>query len=273
MATPLVSIVIPVHNGGQFLKATLQSILKTTYPTYEVILVDDGSTDGSKNICDDFSIQYDHVHSFSWRGNKGLADTLNFAIQKAKGTYIARVNQDDLIAPDRLTLQVSFLDSHSEYSTVGSAIRLFDNKNQTIDTVSFPKTDEEIKKNWLMFSPFADPAVMYRKSSFLKTNAYQKRFWPVDDVHMWYELGKQGKLANLPQVLTQVRWHNEAGSIKNHRIQVQNLFHLHLWANRHIRRANIVEWIFWISQWFAGYLFPPQLNWYVFRLLRKFSFQ
>ena len=273
MATPLVSIVIPVHNGEQFLKDILQAILKTTYSLYEVILVDDGSTDGSKKICDDFSNRYGHIHSFSWTVNKGLTDTLNFAIQNAKGVYIARINQDDIIAPNRLALQTSFLNSHPDYSAVGSAIRLFDNENKTVDTILFPETDEQIKRNWLMFSPFADPAVMYRKSSFLKTSTYKKQFWPVDDVHMWYELGKQGKLANLPHVLTQVRWHREAGSIKNHRIQVRNLFQLHLWANRHIRKANIIEWIFWISQLVAGYLFSPRLNWFAFRLLRKLSFR
>lgn len=271
-SSPLVSIIVPVYNGEAFLTATLEAILKTDYSSYEVVLVDDGSTDASKKICDDFSRKYDFIHSFSWGTNKGLAETLNFAIAQAKGDYIARINQDDLIAPGRLSKQVLFLESHPDHSAVGSAIRLFDNENLTVGTVRFPETDEKIKKNWLMFSPFSDPAVMYRKTTFLKTSRYQKQFWPVDDVHMWYELGAQGKLANLSQILTYVRWHDEAGSIKNHRIQVKKLFELHLWANRHIRKANIIEWIFWISQLAAGYLFPPRLNWWAFRLLRKFFF-
>lgn len=271
--TPLVSIVIPVYNGQEFLKDTLDSLITITYPTFEVLLIDDGSTDTSKKMCEEFSKLHSFARTLTQHANKGLADTLNFGIAQATGEYIARINQDDIIMPDRLTDQVAFLESHPDHVAIGSAIRMFDNEGRTIDNLTFPQTNEQIKKNWLIFSPFADPAVIYRKSAFLKTIGYEKSFWPVDDVHMWYKLGNIGKLANLSQVLTQVRWHTEAGSIKSHRIQVRRLFDLHMWANSNIRRANLIEWIFWISQLIAGYLFPPRFNWYVFRHLRKCSFR
>lgn len=269
---PLVSVIVPVYNGAKYLKETLDSILKNDYPRYEILLVDDGSTDASPDICREYARLHPCIRSYIFHENKGLTAALNHAVHEAQGEYIARINQDDLMQATRLTKQVSFLESHPDHSTVGSAIRLFDNGNNTVDTVSFPLDDAEIKKNWLVFSPFADPAVMYRKTAFLRTEGYQRQFWPVDDVHMWYQLGLQGKLANLPDVLTDVRWHNEAGSIKSHRTQVQKLYRLHLWANQHIRKGNAFEWLFWISQYAAGVLFHPRFNWFVFRLLRKVKF-
>lgn len=269
---PLVSVTVPVYNGEKYLREAIDSILKSAYPNFEIILIDDGSKDGSSLICREYAKKYPQIRYFRFEVNKGLTAALNYAITQAKGTYIARTNQDDIIRPDRLTRQVDYLETHPDHCAVGSAIRLFDNRNATVDLVSFPLADEDIKKNWLVFSPFADPAVMYRKSAYLKTKGYTHEFWPVDDVHMWYQLGSCGKLGNLPEVLTDVRWHSEAGSIKSHRKQVERLFKLHLWANTHVRRGNPAEWLFWVSQYLAGMLFHPRFNWYAFRLLRKVKF-
>lgn len=268
ITSPLVSVVIPVHNGSLYLEETIKSVLKTTYLPYEIILVDDGSTDTSALLCQKLANTHKEIRFFGSPKNQGLSKTLNFAINQAKGQYIARINQDDIMLPDRLVKQVAFLETNPNHVAVGGKIILFEN-DKNIDTVSFPLTDSEIKKRWLYFSPFADPAVMYRKSAFEKTEKYSQNFWPVDDVQMWYQLGKLGKLANLPDVVTYVRWHTQAGSIKSHKAQTQKLFKLHLWAAKNVKKPSIFIWIFWISQYIAGFIFPPGYNWWMFRMLRK----
>lgn len=266
---PLVSIVIPVYNGEAYIEQTIESVIKTTYKNYEIILVNDASTDNSDQICRSLSKKYEQIRYYSFRKNKGLAELLNFAIQKAYGEFIARINQDDIMMTERLAKQVEFFQTHPEHVAVGSNIELFNDQGGIVDTIVFPASDEELKKKWMFLSPFSDPSVMYRKSAFLQTKGYQSRFWPVDDVHMWYQLGQVGKLANIQEILTRVRWHDNAGSIKSHRQQMQRLFELHVWASKNIQKAPLSAWIFWSGQYIAGILFPPRFNWYVLRLIRK----
>jgi glycosyltransferase involved in cell wall biosynthesis len=266
---PIVSVVIPVFNGTKFLDEAVRSIYASCQLPIEVILVDDGSSDGSKEKCRRLEKQHANLRYYDFPVNKGMTRCLNHGISKAKGTYIARINQDDVMVKDRLEKQVAFLETHPEHVAVGSYVTLFTKDNPNFDTIHFPTSDSMLKKNWLMLSPFADPSVMYRKSAYQQTKGYDQAMWPADDVHMWYQLGSLGKLANIPEVLTRVRWHEAAGSIKSHKRQMQKTLEVHLWAAQNIRPATLAERLFWMMEWFAGYLFTPQFNWGVYRLIRK----
>jgi len=270
---PLVSIIIPVYNGSPFLEETVSSIQKSKYRNFEVILVDDGSTDESKKLCRKLEKRYRNVRFFGFNKNQGMTRVLNYGIKKAVGEFIARINQDDLLLPNRLGLQLKFLKDNPDHVAVGGAISLFSRQNDEIDTIFFPLTDEAIRKQWLSLSPFSDPTVMYRKSAFLQTNGYSQDFWPADDVHMWYQLGKIGKLANLPKVVTRVRWHKGAGSIKGHRLQIKKTWVVHKWAKEFVEKPDLKTRLFWVMEYLAGSIFPPQFNWAVYRLIRDFQFR
>jgi glycosyltransferase involved in cell wall biosynthesis len=266
---PLVSVLIPVYNGTEFLDEAIQSVLASTYQNIEVILVDDGSSDASVKKCKAYEQKYKHVRFFGFKKNKGMTRCLNYGVKKAHGEFIARLNQDDIMHPERITKQVSFLLSHPEHVIVGGKIQLFTNDNPKFDTISFPSSDKKIRKQWMFLSPFSDPTVMYRKSAWLQTEGYSQYFWPADDVHMWYQLGKIGKLANLNSVLTKVRWHEDCGSLKSHRRQMIKTWQVHNWAAECIQQPTLAQYVFWINQLLAGYLFPPKFNWWVYRQLRK----
>ncbi len=270
---PLVSVLIPVFNGTEYLDEAIQSVLNSNYKNVEVILVDDGSSDQSKNKCQHYHDRYPNVHFYGFKTNKGMTRCLNFGVKKAKGKYIARLNQDDIMVKDRLTRQVSFLERNLEYVVVGGAIQLFTNDNPHYDTVHFPKTDHSIRAQWLTLSPYADPTVMYRKQAWQQTEGYSQYFWPADDVHMWYQLGNYGKLANLDRILTKVRWHDGCGSILSHRRQMIKTWQVHNWAAEFIQSPTVCQRLFWLGQLIAGYFFPPQFNWWVYRFLRKFQWQ
>ena len=272
LSFPLVSVVIPVFNGGIFIEEAVKSVQKNTFKKFEILLVDDGSTDESKKICQRLEKQYRNVKFYSFPKNKGLGRVLNFALKKTKSKYIARLNQDDLMVPSRLEKQVKFLEDNPGYVAVGSRVRLFTKSKTNYDTVCFPLTNKTIRQHWLFLSPFSDPAVMYRKSAWLKTNGYKQEFWPADDVHMWYQLGVIGKLANLPQVLTKVRWHKKTGSISLHRLQIQKTWEVHQWAKQNVGKPTIWTQVFWLIQYIGGMICPPQFNWFVYRLLKKYIF-
>lgn len=266
---PLVSVIIPVYNGAPYLAETVESVQRSSCKNFEIILVDDGSKDESKAFCQSLSKKYKNVRFYWFKKNKGLTSVLNYAIKKAKGEFIARINQDDIMMPNRLEEQIEFLKNNPDHVVVGSDIILFDENHRLIENISFPKTDADIRAQWLLMSPFSDPTVMYRKSAYLKTKGYQKYFWPADDVHMWYQLGKVGKLANLNTILTKVRWHNKAGSIASHRIQMEKTFEVHLWASKNIQEPKLYHWIFWVTQFIAGKIFPPRFNWFIYRRIRQ----
>ena len=266
---PKVSVIIPVYNGASYLVETVKSVQKSNYKNFEIILVDDGSKDKSKALCRKLEKKYKNVKFYGFKRNRGLASSLNYAVKKAKGEFIARINQDDIMMPNRLTEQIKFFKDNPDYVVVGGDITLFDENYRFVDDISFPKTDSDIRNQWLLMSPYADPTVMYKKSAYLKTKGYQKYYWPADDVHMWYQLGQVGKLANINKVLTRVRWHNEAGSIASHKIQIEKTFEVHVWASKNIQEANLYHWIFWYSQLAAGKLFPPRFNWFIYRRIRQ----
>src|SRR2546422_627426 len=114
MTTPLVSVVIPVYNGEQYLADAIQSVLDQTYPNFEAIVVDDGSTDGSAAVAKRVGEAIRYVH----QANGGVSKARNTGIAAARGTYLAFLDQDDLWLPDKLAAQVAYLDSHPEIGAV-----------------------------------------------------------------------------------------------------------------------------------------------------------
>lgn len=266
---PLVSVLIPVYNGVPFISQTLDSIINNNYKNFEIILVDDGSKDASRKTCCEYESKYSNIRFIAFEKNRGMDRALNAGIKVANGKYIARINQDDLIMPDRLEKQIKFLEENADHVAVGGQIVLFTNENPEYAKISFPLTDAEIRSKWLMFSPYSDPTVTYRKSAILETPGYSQLMWPADDVHMWYMLGSLGKLANLPDVVTRVRWHNGAGSIRSHKRQMRKTWEVHKWAQENIQKPSVGVKAFWIAEYIAGLVFPPQFNWFIYRQIKK----
>lgn len=266
---PKVSILIPVFNGSEYIEETVSSVQNSKYGNFEIILVDDGSTDISKIVCHKLDEKYPNVRFYSFPKNGGMTRSLNFGIAKSTGKYIVRINQDDLMVADRVVKQVKFLEENPDYVAVGGYVKLFTSDNPEYDFIKFPLTDSAIRKTWMYLSPYADPAVTFRKSAYLKTDGYSQDMWPADDVHMWYQLGKVGKLANLPNVMTNVRWHKNAGSIKFHKIQMKKTYEVHKWASINVSNPTFFERLFWMGEYLAGNIFPAKFNWAIYRLIRK----
>lgn len=269
MEKPLVSVIIPVFNGASFLVEAISSAQKSTFKDFEVILIDDGSTDQSKQICKMLEKEYKNVRFYSFAKNKGLGRVLNFALKKAKGEYICRLNQDDRMLPFRLGTQVDFLKAHPEVVAVGSWIELFDEKNKST-ILKFLPTDAEIKKVWHIVGPFSDPSVLYRKKIALQVGGYKQEYWPADDTHLWYRMGKKGQLANIQKPLVEVRWHSKAASIYYFRKLAASTYKMHRFAHKHIGKAPIYIQAYWLIQLACGMLLPSRFNWAVYRIMKQF---
>lgn|GEM_PF-1306382 len=265
---PKVSVVIPVFNGADYLEAAVASVFTSTYRNFEVLLIDDGSSDHSRKICHRLEKKYKRVRFYQFPHNKGLARTLNFALSKARGKYICRLNQDDLMLPYRIATEVAYLEKHKDVMAVGSWIRLFTQSGKK-QIVKYLKDDADIRKIWYIVSPFSDPTVMYRKQIAVKAGGYLQAFWPADDTHLWYRIAQYGKLANIQRPLVNVRWHENAASWKYFRKLAEATFAMHNWTDTYIAPAPWYVHAYWIIQYMISMLLPPAWVWHVYRVLKR----
>lgn len=266
--SPLVSVIIPVFNGSAYLKEAVNSVLASSYHNLEILLIDDGSADHSQQLCQNLARQHEQISFYSFPSNRGLGRVLNFGLEKAQGKYICRLNQDDRMLKHRIVTQVEYLESHPKVAALGSSIKLFMEDGST-QIVHYLPTDEQIKKMWLIISPFADPSVMYQRELALNLGGYQQDFWPGDDTHLWIRMGMHGQLANIAQPLVEVRYHQNAASVKHWRQLNAVTYKLHRWMHREVQAAPIYIQLFWIGQLISGLVLSPNLNWQVYRIIKK----
>lgn len=202
---PLVSIVFPIHNSEIFLRESIESLIAQSYKNLEIIALNDGSTDRSKHILRQYKdIRIKHVEHTK---NRGLVSTLNEGFALARGTYIARMDPDDISDTDRIKEQVAYLEKHPEIDVLGTWIKVFGKDNYIWET---HRNDAYIKAKLLFENPIAHPSVMIRVNSLNKTKIFfNERFPSAEDFMFWAELAASGfRFANLDKALLEYRTHD-----------------------------------------------------------------
>lgn len=202
MNSELVSIVMSVYNAQEYLDASINSILNQTYKNFEFIIVNDGSTDSSLNIIKSFRDERIRVLD---QANTGLAKALNNGISIANGKYIARMDADDISLPDRISMQVAFLEENLDYVIVGSNANFIDLKGEYLYTSKLSETNDEIA-SVLPYCPFFHSSTMFLKDAFAKCNGYNEKIrHHFEDRILWNEMAKIGKLHNIGTALLEYR--------------------------------------------------------------------
>lgn len=200
---PLVSVLLPVYNGGDYLPDAIDSILRQTFENFELIIIDDGSTDNSAQILKIYEGRDRRIRLIV-RENRGLATTLNNLVDMARGPWIARMDQDDIALPHRLARQFDWLKATGADIT-GSWVKRFGTSDKRV--VKLCQTDEAIKMETLFASPFAHPTVVMR-SSLIKALRYDKAWEKAEDYDLWARASEQKWLmTNVPEVLLYYRIH------------------------------------------------------------------
>jgi len=203
---PLVSIIMSIYNGSQFLFDSVNSILNQTYTNFEFIIVDDGSTDSSYELIKKFSDNNNKVKVFK-RAHYGLANSLNFAISKSKGEYIARMDADDISKEVRIEKQVKYLEKNKNVDLLGSNRKNFGNINK--NNFSKLPTNNNIIKWHLFFSvPIIHPAIMVRADILKSQNGYSEEYKYAQDYELYTRLSKTSNFHNLSEALIEYRNHH-----------------------------------------------------------------
>lgn len=206
---PAISIILPAYNAAAFVVKAVNSILQQTYRDFELIIINDGSTDATEALIQPLLV--DQRIRYISRENKGLIATLNEGIALARADYIARMDADDIAMPERLAKQLAFLMSQPNIAVVGSAYLVINEQGLPISVRTPPKRHLTIAPLFWFGSPFAHPAVMINRKLLGEQLYYDADYPHAEDFELWIRLARNFKLANMPEVLLHYR--ESAGSI------------------------------------------------------------
>jgi glycosyltransferase involved in cell wall biosynthesis len=242
----MISIILPVFNTEKYLLECLQSIKNQTYTNWELIIINDGSTDNSHQIITNFiqtilnKVQYFHLEQ-----NQGLPYCLNLGIHHAKSTYIARIDADDIMLPERLKEQIFFLKTHPNIGVVGAYAIDINEKSERMQIRTKPTDNQAIKHLLFKDCPFIHPSILMRKS-ILEYASYRNKYPFAEDYDLWIRLADKTEFANIPIPLIYKRMHpNQITASKrgnydwlkikwNYYLQTKTLFKNHWYLWRHL---------------------------------------
>jgi glycosyltransferase involved in cell wall biosynthesis len=227
-----------VYNGQQYLRAALDSILSQTLADFELILIDDGSTDGSLEILKQYQAKDPRIHLVS-RPNKGLTQSLNEAIALAQGQFIARMDSDDVALPRRFEIQAQFLREHPAVAVVGGQYELIVDAGRLLTKMSVPRENQKLQALALDgYTCICHPCAMMRGSSIRQAGGYCEDFTTTQDLDLWLRLGEIGELANVDETILRYRLHSESVSEKKAKNQQEMI---RLAVERARQRRGIAE--------------------------------
>lgn len=211
--SPLVSVVMAAYNAEKYIASAIESILRQTYQNWELIILNDGSGDKTRDVVQAFHDS--RILFFENDRNRGLVYTRNRMLELSRGDYIAVLDSDDIAYPDRLEKEVRFLNNHPAYGLVGSSIEMIDaNGKLTGETWDLPAKSKDIPTMLFFHNNFAHSTVMYRRS-VLPTPAYREGFAPAEDYDLWVRLSQICCVHNFKEPLVAYRVHGTNTSFSN----------------------------------------------------------
>jgi len=213
MNQPLISVLLSVYNGEKFVAEAVQSLLNQTYRNFELIIVDDGSSDRTAEILNQFTDN--RIKRLSNEKNFGLSQSLNRAGEIAQGKYLARMDADDVSLPDRFAKQVAFLEAHDKVGVLGSAAAQINSQGRVISTLLMPTTHALILWRFFFDLAIVHSTVMMRRDLFRLIGGYDVSFIHVEDNELWSRLLSLTQFANLEDVFVKRRLHNDSISSIN----------------------------------------------------------
>lgn len=210
LTSPLVSVLLPVYNGEAYLKEAIESILNQTYKNFELLIINDGSTDRSVEIIE--SHKDSRIRLVHNEANLKLIPTLNRGLDLAHGEYVARMDCDDISLPERLTKQVAFMTEHPEVGICGTWSKTFGASTRSWRTC-FPTNHNEIVAHLLFNTAISHPTAMFDMKKFRSLNLkYDFEAVHAEDYDLWVNAVDHFELGNVATVLFLYRVHAEQTS-------------------------------------------------------------
>jgi glycosyltransferase involved in cell wall biosynthesis len=215
---------MPAHNADRFIAEAIESVLAQTWRNFILIIVDDGSTDGTLAMMGRYAAQDTRIRIYT-QPNAGTAPTLNRGIALAEGEWVFLMHADDRMRTNRIERQVAFIAEHPELAVASSLVRHIDGENRVIGKDNSKLTTHDavntlVSANQLI--GFNHPAVALRKSAVLAVGGYRQAFWPAEDLDLWNRVAEKGyKILVQPEFLLDYRIHGNSASVSKSRLTLQ----------------------------------------------------
>lgn len=201
-----VSVLLPVFNAGSGLGRAIESILGQDHADFELIVIDDGSTDDSRVLIQAYARRDPRIRPVLHERNVGLAPTLNEGLKLARNPLVARMDQDDESLPNRLRIQARFMESRPRVAVAGSWVYHMGAKPKFDRLVTFPTEPEEIREQLPRQNCLYHPSVMFRRAEILALGGYRPEFRNAEDYDLWLRVSKFHNLANVGEPLIRYRF-------------------------------------------------------------------
>lgn len=218
---PRISVALSVYNGERFLAEAVESVLGQSFGDFELLLLDDGSSDDTPSLIHDYAARDTRVRAIV-RGNRGLVASLNQLIDEAAAPLVARMDADDVCLPERFARQVAFLDAHPEVGVLGTWTEDIDESGAAhpVAAPDHPLTHEDFLGAVEQGLPLlCHPSVMMRRDVVRAVGGYHSAFRHCEDLDLWLRLASVTQIANLPERLLRYRHYEEQVSSRHATIQ------------------------------------------------------
>lgn len=221
MNSKSISILLPVYNGEKFIVEAINSIFVSSHQNFEIVLIDDGSTDNTVPLLNKY--KDDRIHLYK-KSNSGLVETLNYGISKCKNEIIMRMDADDRLHPSKMELQLSaFLKKN--VILMGTEAKIFTENNTLTSNIYLPEYHKDIIHSMINLKPgLIHGTIMFYKEAIEKVKMYSTRLTHAEDYDLFFRLAKIGELSNFKEQLYYIRKHDQNVSHLNAKIQLTNTF-------------------------------------------------
>lgn len=271
--SPLVSIVMPNYNCEKYISQAINSILRQTFRDFELIIVDDGSTDSSWEIIRRFAQEDSRIVAMRNDNNIKICKTLNRGILIAQGKYIARMDSDDVAHADWLEKIMLFMEAkeNAHVGVCGANFYMIDHNAKRIGQKDFPHTDRECRDAFWFRNPFAHNTVVIRKECFEHCGYYDEEYLYAEDLELWMRFGQKYDLHNIQQYLVDYRIFGGNSILKKQKMMIRNTLKARKAArDKYHYTMTIKGRIFYCGTWMMQFM-PAGFVLWMFNIINKRS--
>ncbi|WP_167631290.1 glycosyltransferase [Mariprofundus ferrooxydans] len=210
---PLVSIVIPVYNGSNYLGKAIESALGQTYRNIEIIVVNDGSTDDGET--EDIALSYGEQIRYYWKENGGVSTALNLAIKNMHGDYFSWLSHDDIYLPDKVAKEVKYISAIGRDAVIYSNYCFIDAESRFIREVNISEDEvaASFREALLMGAPIHGCTALVPRGALEYMGGFNEALRTTQDYDLWFRMSEKCDFLHIPEVLVQSRVHTEQGSL------------------------------------------------------------
>ncbi len=266
---PKVSIILATRNNCLYIMEAVESVLKQSYSNWELIVIDDQSTDNTSEVLQIYTESDKRIKYIKNAKRKGLVKSLNKGIKLSTGQYIGRIDGDDIwLNTDKLTKQIDFITKNPKAILVGTWGYKIDERGTKVSSLKYPTKDSDIKKYILFENCFIHSSVIFKKKIIVEMGSYDDVFTHAEDYALWLKVSKKGQIGNIPEYMVGYRINHHGVGYTNYNQQVRNT--IKAVKKYHIEYPN---YNLSLLLWYSRIVIPRSIREKTSKILRNIIFK